>query len=268
MKVFLHEMTYPEVSRKAEEDTVIVIPVGSIEQHGVHLPLGTDLFIALEISRRLAEKTGSIVAPALWVGFSEEHMAFKGTITLEGETLVRVIRDVIRSLSSHGFRKFVVVNAHGGNDAHLRSAVLDANLNLNVDVLYVGPNEISSLLPRELQRELEENIDLHAGILETSIINLIRPDLVRRDRPSKPKLTLRKPLLEALELVKDNPTLRASVLSSFLTRFDKLSDNGSLTLADPLSHWGESETEKALEELAVKLAEIVEKWKIAGRVDN
>lgn len=268
MRVFLHEMTHPEVSRKAEEGAVVIIPLGSMEQHGVHLPLGTDFFIALEISRRVAEKTGSIVAPILWVGLSKEHMAFKGTITLESGTLTMVLRDAIRSLASHGFRKIVVINAHGGNDAPLRLSVLDANLNSYADVLYVGPDEFLSLLPQRLRRELEESMDLHAGILETSIINLLRPDLVGRGQPSKPKVKIGKHVLEALELVKDKPELRASILSSVLARFDELSDNGALTLADPLNHWSASETEEALEEVAGKLAEIVGKWRLTGKVEG
>ncbi|MBS7288865.1 MAG: creatininase family protein [Candidatus Freyarchaeota archaeon] len=268
MRVFLHEMTHPEVSRKAEEGAVVIIPLGSMEQHGVHLPLGTDFLIALEISRRVAEKTRSIVAPVLWVGFSKEHMAFKGTITLESETLTMVLRDVIRSLASHGFRKIIVVNAHGGNDAPVRSSVLDANLNSDADVLYVGPDELSSFLPQRLKHELEKSMDLHAGVLETSIINLVRPDLVRRSQPSKPKVKIGKHVLDVLDLAKDKPALRASILSSVLARFDELSDNGALTLSDPLSHWDASETEEALEEVAGKLAKIVEKWKLTGKAEG
>lgn len=263
MSVFLHEMTHVEVERKVKEGAVVIIPMGSVEQHGVHLPLGTDVLVALEISRRVAEKTGSIVAPALWVGFSKEHMAFKGTLTLESETLLRVVRDVVKSLASHGFRKIVVINAHGGNDAALRLAVSELNMSLGVDALYIGPSELTSLLPPELQRQLEESMDLHAGILETSIVNLVRPDLVRRNVPSKPEVGFKRHVAESLKLVKDNPQVKSSIIASALSRFDEVSDNGALTLADPLNHWSKLETERALEEIASKLAALLEKWKLA-----
>ena len=261
MTVFLQEMTHAEVSRKAEEGVAVIIPFGSMEQHGLHLPLGTDLLIALEISKRVAEKTGSIVAPVLWVSLSKEHMAFKGTISLESETLMKVMHDVVRSLSLHGFRRIVVINTHGGSDAALRSAALEANTNFDVSVLYIGPSEVSSLLPESIQRELEENMDIHAGVFETSVVNLVRPDLIRRDQPSKPKMNIERHVLEALNLAKGNPTLRASILSSVLAKFNELSDNGSLTLLDPLNHWGKAETEVVLEEIAEKIAEVVRKWR-------
>ncbi len=261
LKVFLQEMTYNEVASKIEESAIVIIPVGSVEQHGLHLPLGTDLFIALEISRRVAEKTGSVVAPALWAGFSKEHMGFKGTISLERETLIRVMHDVAKSLSYHGFKKIVVLNAHGGNDAPLRSAVLDINLDSDVKVLYIGPDELFSFLPPELRSELEEKMDLHAGVFETSIINLIRPDLVRRERKSRPNVKFEGFPSFALELIKETPSLKASIFLSLLARFDEISDNGVFTLADPLNHWDEHMTENVLEEVSRKIAEIIEKWK-------
>ncbi|MEM1659215.1 MAG: creatininase family protein [Candidatus Jordarchaeales archaeon] len=265
MSVFLYEMTHVEVEQKVKEGAAVIIPMGSVEQHGVHLPLGTDVFVALEISRRVAEKTGSIIAPALWVGFSKEHMAFKGTLTLESDTLLRVVRDVVKSLASHGFRKIVVINAHGGNDAALRLAVSEVNLSLGVDALYIGPNELTSLLPPELKNQLEESMDLHAGILETSIVNLVRPDLVRRNRPSKPKVSFKRHVAESLKLAEGNPQLKSNIIASALSRFDEISDNGALTLADPLNHWSELETERALEEIASKLAVLLEKWKLVEK---
>ena len=261
MKVLLQEMTYPEVARKVKEGAPVIIPMGSTEQHARHLPLGTDFFIALELSKLVAEKAGCVVAPILWVGFSKEHMAFKGTITLEVETLVRVLQDAIRSLLSHGFKKIIVLNAHGGNDVILRSVVLDANLSLDVDVLYIGLDELLSLMPERYRDEVASKMDFHAGVLETSLINLIRPELVRVDEAVKPNVSLGESAMRLLEVLKGNPELTARMLASTLTRFDKLSDTGALTLADPSKPWGRQETSEALEEVAVKIKEIIDAWK-------
>ena len=119
-----------EVYLSKKLNPVVVIPLGSIEQHGVQLPLGTDSLSAIEICKAIAKRTDSLVLPITWVGYSEYHMGFKGTITFSQDTLAWIITDTIRSLSCHGLIRILIVNFHGGNTDILNFAVKKAVENI------------------------------------------------------------------------------------------------------------------------------------------
>ena len=97
--------------------TTAIVPFGAVEQHGHHLPLGTDWLIADQMGRALAEALGEdvLLLPAMPFGNSREHMAFPGTITLRPATLAAVLEDIVESLRHHGIRTVIVFSAHGGN---------------------------------------------------------------------------------------------------------------------------------------------------------
>ena len=126
---FLERMTWPEVEAvHAEGVDAVLIPIGSTEQHGRHLPLDTDCFIARELSRRAAEAGDEagvrlLVAPTLNVTLSWYHMQFPGSLKLQTTTFLQVFREVCDSLAHHGFETLIAVNGHGGNIAALTVAV-------------------------------------------------------------------------------------------------------------------------------------------------
>jgi creatinine amidohydrolase len=163
------ENTWKEV-RDSGVDTAVVA-FGSIEQHGHHLPLGTDWMIADAEARALAEKLNAFVLPAMPFGNSREHMAFPGTITLRPATLGAVLEDIVESLRSHGIRKIVVLSSHGGNWI-LKPTMRELNFKYP-DIMIVHSNGI---VP---ERGDEPPGEIHAGKDETSAILHIRPDLVK-----------------------------------------------------------------------------------------
>jgi creatinine amidohydrolase len=112
-----------ELTRPAFEDwldhepaPVVIIGIGAIEQHGLHLPLGTDSLGVVEFIHEVASRTNSVCVHPCWPGYSPHHMAFAGTITLSEDTLLGVLLDTIESLAAHGVKRFVLINYHGGND--------------------------------------------------------------------------------------------------------------------------------------------------------
>ena len=115
----LLDLAPPDIAWFQERSDLILIPIGSCEQHGAHLPLGTDTITALEVSRRAAEKADVPYAPPLWAGYSPQHLrepeSGVGTITLRASTLNEVLYDIARSLIHHGWNKLVFVNGHGSN---------------------------------------------------------------------------------------------------------------------------------------------------------
>lgn len=114
MKGFrLTEMTWEDVEEVVSGgDPVVLLPVGSTEQHGRHLPLGTDSFVAIDLAERAAASVRVVVAPPLWYGMSSHHMMLPGTVTVRPEILLEFVYDAVRSLALGGFSRFVLVNGH------------------------------------------------------------------------------------------------------------------------------------------------------------
>src|ERR1700712_3311082 len=119
------DLTRVEISDARDSGAVVAIPVGAIEQHGTHMPVGTDSLLSLAVTERAAERAKSIVlvAPVLSYGFSPHHLSHPGTISLRLTTYLSVLRDMAASIAGAGFRRIVFVNGHGGNSAPLRSCI-------------------------------------------------------------------------------------------------------------------------------------------------
>jgi creatinine amidohydrolase len=116
-------VTWRDVEQYLRGSRLVLVPIGSTEQHGPNGLLGTDWICAEAIAARAAEHVSALVAPTINVGMALHHMAFPGTISLRPETLMAVIRDVVESLYRHGFRAVMLVNGHGGNIATGQAAL-------------------------------------------------------------------------------------------------------------------------------------------------
>lgn len=165
------------------ERPTVLVPVGSIEQHGPHLPLETDALIATAVARRVAEKAGAYVTPTICIGASGEHRGFPGLVSIGTETLTLVLVETVRSLSDWA-GKVVLINAHGGNAVAIQTAVTQ---------LKVEGHEVSSVACVSPQIR-----DAHAGRSETSLIMYISPWLVRAGRFQRGNLTPIRRLMPAL----------------------------------------------------------------------
>lgn len=114
--------TWPEVEAYLKRSNGILVPIGSTEQHGPTGMIGTDSICAEAVAVGVGERTGALVAPTIGVGMAVHHMEFPGSMTLRPSTLIAVIRDYVTGLAHHGFRRFLVVNGHGGNIASIQAA--------------------------------------------------------------------------------------------------------------------------------------------------
>jgi creatinine amidohydrolase len=129
--MLLMEQTWPDVRAYLERCRTIIIPLGSVEQHGLALPLGTDAFIAQAMSQEAGQRTQRLVAPMLAPGMSlYVHMDFPGTISFMPNTYTAMIRDCVASLHRHGFRNFLLVNGHGGNEGCIQNAMAEMGYRL------------------------------------------------------------------------------------------------------------------------------------------
>lgn len=187
MKRVLAEMTWPDVAQAvACGMTTVILPLGATEQHGPHLPLGTDTFRAEALAERLASALpDALVAPALPIGCSDEHSGFPGLLSLDHATLAGVIVDCARRVAAWGVRRLVLLSAHGGNGQALQLATLclaEELRGLRVEVLGSSTTSDAMLAVAEAEGVSPEAVGLHAGDGETSEMLCLRPDLVRMER--------------------------------------------------------------------------------------
>jgi creatinine amidohydrolase len=177
-------------AREQATDSLLLLPLGATEQHGPHLPVGTDSILVDDVARRAAEwlagEVPVIVAPTLWFGSSAHHLPFGGTLSLETETYYRVLMDLGRSAVTSGFRRLFLLNGHGGNHELAQLAARDLALAHPIDAaagswwtmayddLHAGGGWDRHPLPG------------HAGAFETAAILAVRPELVQEPRPARP----------------------------------------------------------------------------------
>jgi creatinine amidohydrolase len=189
--VLMQELTWPEYAARVGE-AIVILPVGSTEQHGPHLPLGTDAIQVEYAAVRVAEQLGGIVAPTINYGYRSAPKSgggeiFPGTTSLSGATMVGLVRDILRAFIRHGAKRIVVLDGHYENNMFLHEAIhlaLEESNADNVTILKVLWAE--ALSPQALDRAFPDGFPgwalEHAAHLETSAILAIRPDLVVRDQ--------------------------------------------------------------------------------------
>ncbi len=175
--------TSPEIQDSGAD--IAVINIGSTEQHGPHLPVGTDTIIGQHVARGVAERLGAYLLPTFAVGNCREHMGRPGTVWMRPETLYAVVHDVCLSLREQGFDKIVIIPTHGGLWI-LKPAVRELNLT-NPDLIVLLAPDVSASSPagpaaggHGPAAVLEgRGMDLHAGEAETSMMLYLDPESVR-----------------------------------------------------------------------------------------
>ncbi len=180
----LGELTWPEARSRFREVDIALLPVGSIEQHGPHLPLDVDAFDAEYLAAQTAAACSDpkpIVLPLIPYGVSYNHDDFAGTISVGPDTLAKMVHEVGLSVARHGITKLVIINGHGGNVPSLRFAAQMINRDAHIFTC-VETGETSDA---DLAALVETNNDVHAGELETSTTMALRPHLVPMDKAKK-----------------------------------------------------------------------------------
>jgi creatinine amidohydrolase len=200
----LQEMSWPMVEEYLKHNDMVIIPLGSTEQHGPHLPLGTDFYEAFETCKKISLKTGVVVAPVVMSGYSVYHSGFPGTLSLKPETMTRVLFETAEILIKYGFRRFMFFNYHGGNHVVQEMVIHRINHQTPAKAVPIGIGA-----PYMEGGEEAAPFDYHAGIGETSIMLYLRPDLVDMTKAVKPEITLPPDMEKLARLQETDPGLRA-----------------------------------------------------------
>jgi creatinine amidohydrolase/Fe(II)-dependent formamide hydrolase-like protein len=198
------ELTYPDISKRLRASSILCLPIGSIEQHGPHLPLNTDLVLAEEFTRRIIARWGETFdlwqLPSMAVSLAREHDWAPGTLSLSIEGMARLIRDLGREITrSLPARNLAIINGHGGNRGILEALAQDLRGDFRLNVCILHPTTLADI------HAASQTPEIHGGKNETSMMLAAAPHLVRVDEIAKLQGT---PRME---------TVRATILDQSIT---------------------------------------------------
>ena len=235
---YLPHMSTTEVRDLLTRSDMVIIPVASLEQHGPHLPIGTDYLNGLERAKLIGIAADILVAPILLPGQSPYHMGFEGTVTLPSTLIQEVYVEATKSLIQHGFKRFLILNAHGGNAAITRFIV--DRINQETEGIAIDLGAVIRPLQKEgsVAGNLEQShalLDRHAGTSETSNSMYLIPELVNLTKAKVADLTLPNHLEKMLPFVIEGEPLAVAV---FLAEGLKDEATGKGTSAIDMSSTG------------------------------
>lgn len=188
----INEMTRPQVEDRIREFPIAILPMGSCEQHGPHLPLGTDSMLALELAKRVSEKCGALIYPPLHFGYSWVWREIAGTATVEMGHLKFILKDIAKSAEFTGIKVLIYLNGHESNNSTIKYAIREYQDHTSVKLLgmfYPGFSEIYD----DVMESKTWGGMFHACEFETSLMlaaypNLVNMDLAVAEYPPRPSL--------------------------------------------------------------------------------
>lgn len=267
-KFMLAEMTWPEAKTAIKEGRVAVVPVATVEDHGYHLPLDTDVVLCTEVVRRGCElvKEHVVMVPPVNHGYSPHHMDFPGTITISGQIFIQYMLDITKSLAHHGFKRILLVNGHGSNRPFLE--VVARLTVVETDALCASVSWWDMVPLKEVASALREGPApgsmAHACELETSMYLAIRPELVQMDK-AVDELPLPRSDYFWIDLVGPGDRKSSAAMMEWWSAMSESGVIGSATLAS------RDKGEKMLEAACRGLADLIlefKNWPRNERIDH
>lgn len=254
-------LTWPEVNEVVRQGRVAIVPIGTIEDHGYHLPIETDNIIAWEVGKRAAEKIPEdvVLLPLVPYGINYHHFDFPGAIDIPGDVFIAFLMGITKSLAYHGFRKIILLNAHGSNKHYVgiaaRRTVLETNALCvaTTPLMLTGPEMV-----KKIRKSGPGGIS-HACEQETALLLHICPELVQMDKAVK-EYSLQKSEFYGIDVGKTKV--------EFMDWWSRMSESG--VVGDPTT--ADEETGKAFLDVAVdNLVAFIHEyrhWEIKERKDH
>ncbi|MFQ6053355.1 MAG: creatininase family protein [Candidatus Bathyarchaeia archaeon] len=263
-RFWIWELTRPAFEDWLENEPapVAIIGIGSVEQHGPHLPLGMDSLYVRAFIHEVAKRTNSVCVHPCWPGYSPHHMGFPGTITFSEDTLLGILLDTIDSLAAHGVKRLLLVNAHGGNRNILNLTVQLGKRYSGVMVSAPsGPSETETA--KKVAERQKRHWDVHSGPTETSSALLLFPELVEMGRLEgwEPTLRLDPRLMEFMDPDRDDFEIVSQVRAACSEPdTDDFTSSGVYGTNDPRTADPE-EARRRFEERVQFLVDFINVWK-------
>ncbi|TRO51169.1 creatininase family protein [Candidatus Bathyarchaeota archaeon] len=258
-----------ELTRPAFEDwlanepaPVVIIGIGAIEQHGIHLPLGTDSLGVEKYIHEVARQTNSVCIHPCWPGYSPHHMQFPGTVTFSSETLMGILMDTIESFAHHGVKRFIMINFHGGNEQTMQLAIQKAKHKYNVMIAAPsGPRDTE--LAKKIQERMARYLEVHSGPRETSFALHYFPELCEMWRLDdwENGVIIPKELQEYMDPEREDYELVSQIFNASIgPDTHDITRNGQYATSDPRK--GNPEEGAAMMEEALKfMVDFINLWK-------
>ena len=162
-------MTRTEVEEHLAKNPIMILPVGSTEQHGFHLPLGTDTILAKALAKIVAPRINSLIIPALYYGYSWVWHRIPGTITLEQEHFKTVLKDIAKSVETYGTKLLIIINGHDANNQSLKYTIREMKYQTDMKILYFFYPNFSKIYKKYCESEIQNGL-FHAEEFETSLM--------------------------------------------------------------------------------------------------
>ena len=197
-KYLMEDMTWKEVESTLSKQKTVIIPFGSTEEHGYHLPLSTDYYVAYELTKLIGSKIQVLVAPPICYGVCQRSAFFPGTITISIDTLRSLTIDIITCLQSQGFRNIIILPGHTGSAQTIGLEIACQELLNKYEKLEIVLIDLTKFLEEIPEGLIEEKFG-HAGEVETSLMLALNPETVRMT-----DATSEKPIFPAHLLVRDS----------------------------------------------------------------
>ena len=170
-------MSILEFEKEIGKNPMVIIPVGTVEAHGLHLPLGTDAIIPEKIAAELGERFDAIVAPTIYYGYTRSLKSYKGSLSVRENIFAEYVRDVVRSFCENGAKTIIIINGHGRQGSILHERLLDFYERYGITIVIID----WWILARSIDEEFFGHEGGHAGISETSMIMAINESLVDKE---------------------------------------------------------------------------------------
>ncbi len=258
MSIYFEDKTWPEIEEAQKNNALIILPVGMMEQHSYHLPVSTDTIIATEVARRVAlrikDRIPVLVLPALWTGYHGKAVAkWPGSISIEPETLIKLVYDVCSSICRGGFKKIVIINGHGQNPAMLEIVCRKIADDFGVNPISSMPTGMIGPQGAKIRRSPVGGAGGHSCEIETSLILAINEDLVEMDKAPDDSTTYRSKFV-AGDMYPEHEVIKGVYWSTFAVQKTK---SGAIGNAKPAT---KQTGEKLLEIIVDNYVELVEEY--------
>lgn len=190
--VWMQDLSWEDIESyiSEREDPTAIIPIGSTEQHGPHLPLGVDAYQAIGIAEEAAKAADIVTAPPIWYGDANHHLAFPGTLSLSTDTVIVVLKDIYASLVHHGFKNIITINGHRMANLPAIEIASKQTKEKHPETFFATVDLVRAAVRTHRQlREGDEEDGFHGGEFETSFIMARHPHLVKEEEIQKSEST-------------------------------------------------------------------------------
>jgi len=262
----LSDLPWPDAAAQLERNDTVLIPFGSTEQHGYHLPLGTDTYNCTQIVERAARQSKTLYTPALWAGYAPHHMRLPdegtGTITLRASTLNSMLYDIGRSLIYHGANRLIFVNGHASNNKVTDPLLRRLRYETNALVVNYSPwgERYLGIVEDLMEGPAEETPGWHAGELETSEVLVGYESTVNKSRMRPEKAHSPEWLPEAFKKHDTNPGLAFKGYEYFTAPMEHWQMTDSGLVGNPLRATKEK-GDQAIQRYADYLSEAIAEFR-------